>query len=240
MCVEGYGGGGLWPEIQRLPHCAKPCCTGCAEGGVGGLWCEIGARLDFPPPPSPPSLQVRDRDEVVRRRALALVLQLPLPLMERCASRHAWALVVRSGMQCVAGTMTAAGGKAAEPGSGGGTGGGTSGVGSVKAAKAATTGSTPADDEFAASYITFLKGLMGRLTASAASAAGGAAAGSGGGNAQQVGEGTGAPGGFTSVERAGGGDLVLAGIQHPEQMLLAAGVDRETLSKAFPRLRIRV
>ena len=62
------------------------------------------ARLDFPPSPSSP--QVRDRDEGVRRYALALVMQLPLPLMKRCASRHDWALVVRSGMQC-AGAVSA-------------------------------------------------------------------------------------------------------------------------------------
>ena len=122
----------------------------------------------------------------------------------------------------------------------GGDGGGTLGAGSVKAAKAAASGSTPADDEFAASYRTFLNGLMGRLTiSSSVSAAGGAEGGGGGG--EDVREGGGVRSGLALVAEGGGGggDLALASIRHPVQLLLAAGVDRETLSKALPRLRIR-
>jgi hypothetical protein len=41
---------------------------------------------------------------VVSRRALSQVLGLPHALMQRCLSREEWALIVRAGMQSVAGT----------------------------------------------------------------------------------------------------------------------------------------
>ena len=81
---------------------------------------------------------------------------------------------------------------------------------------------------------------MGRLTISTVSAAGGAAGDRGGGDHAR--EGVRARSGLAVAGEAdsGGGDLALAGIRHPAQLLLAAGVDWETLRKALPRLKIRV
>lgn len=59
---------------------------------------------DIIPSPIGHTPQVRDKDVIVSRRALAMALQLPHALLQRCLSRHEWALLIRVGMHAVAGT----------------------------------------------------------------------------------------------------------------------------------------